>query len=81
LKEEGEIGDHRSMIKSCVLELKLMADLLHFPVLNLRSRRSLGATNILMKTAEMATSFPFLNTDDIDACSLVIHHHSRPDYH
>jgi hypothetical protein len=36
------------MIKSSVLGLKLLADLLHFLVLNLRSKSSLAAEHLLL---------------------------------
>jgi hypothetical protein len=37
------------MISSCVLGLKLLADLLHFLVLNLRSKSSLVAENLFLR--------------------------------
>jgi hypothetical protein len=49
LKDETKIRNHRSMMRSCLLWLNLVADLLHFVVLNVRSRNALAAENLFLR--------------------------------
>ena len=42
LQEESAIRDHRSIMKSCVLGLKLLANLPYFVILSSRSKSSLA---------------------------------------
>jgi hypothetical protein len=48
LREKTEIRDHRSMMKSCLLRLNLVADLLHFVTLHLRSRNALAVEDLFL---------------------------------
>jgi hypothetical protein len=48
-KGETKIKDHRSMMKSRRLGLKLLADLLHFVILTLRTKGSLAVENLFLR--------------------------------
>jgi hypothetical protein len=49
LKEETKNKRHPSMMKFCLLWLNLLADLLRFLVLGLRSKSSLAAENLFLR--------------------------------